>query len=113
MEFDRSASSSGGRNTGNERAPVEHHSVLYANGGTRTSGGYQILSHPHPVDNIGGQASQTAAWVAATTASAGDMPRTVAHQGIDFGQNLQQPPGNIVYLNCYNPELLAGNGQSE
>lgn len=131
MEFDRSSTSG---STGSDRSehvvPLHHGSTLvYANGSgggvgpMRTAGGYQILTHPHPLDTGGGGHQQQmttspATWVVGSLA--GDVPRTVVHQttaGGEFQVGQNHHPGgnnNIVYLNCYNPQLVAaGSGQSE
>lgn len=114
MEFDRSSNGS------NDRRSVEHmhhQPLVYANsGGTTTtvrtsdlSGRYQILAHPHPVENKMQQPTWVVGSLAAGPASPGDVPRNVVPEELVPGNT----NNSFVYLNCYNPELLAGDGQSE
>lgn len=134
MEFDRNERNAANNSLGPATSTTTSAFVFNNNGGgaatapTTEMPRYQILTHP---DTGHGQQQQqqgvttTTTWV--TTASSADgIPRNVVQ--------LAGPPGNgvlgtrgggggveyaqssaVVYLNCYNPEMVAGviGGQSE
>lgn len=123
MEFDRNERNAANNSLGPASSPA----FVFNNNGPATNGGggggatmtemprYQILTHP---DTGNGQQGVTTTTTWVTTASDGvpgnGVPAArgggVGGGGVEYAQS----PA-VVYLNCYNPEIVAGviGGQSE